>query len=290
MTSIKTIRSNQKKNLNAINKAFEGNEQNQNAQEDDRFWKLTVDDEGKGNAVIRFLPSKDEEHTPWAKLLRYYFCSDLDRWYTEYSPQSIRKPCPVYELNGKDYKNGNEDAARARKMNTNYISSIYIVKDPGNPKNEGKVFLFKYGKSIFGMLEEKIKPEFEGDEQFNPFDLFEGANLNLRCVQNKKNFRDYSVSKFAKQGPLGDDKTIEKVYDEIYDLDEYRSPDFFRPYDELKEKLDWVLGNEDAPPSKPQVKEESKPKSNPAKETIEDDDEELDEGVDFGKYADDDEE
>jgi hypothetical protein len=71
----------------------------------------------------------------------------------------------------------NKEVARKQKRKLTYVSNIYVVKDPANPDNEGKVFLFKYGKKIFDKLTEAMQPEFEDETAIDPFDFWTGANF-----------------------------------------------------------------------------------------------------------------
>ena len=51
-----------------------------------------------------------------------------------------------------------KEIARKRKRKLSYYSNIFIVSDPKHPENEGKVFLFKFGKKIFDKITEAMQP------------------------------------------------------------------------------------------------------------------------------------
>jgi len=148
---------------------------------DDRIWKLDVDKSGNGYAVIRFLPAPNGEDLPFVKLYSHAF-QGPGGWYIENSLTTTGQKDPVSELNSELWNNGTDagkEIARKQKRKLTYVSNIYVVKDPANPENEGKVFLFKYGKKIFDKISEAMQPEFEDETPIDPFDFWQGANFKL---------------------------------------------------------------------------------------------------------------
>lgn len=210
--------------------------------EDDRFWKPEVDKSGNGYAVIRFLPAPKGEDLPWVRVWSHGF-QGPGGWYIENSLTTLNQPDPVAEMNSKLWNSGDEkdkEVARKQKRKLNYISNILVVKDPAHPENEGKVFLFKYGKKIFDKLNEKMNPEFEDEKPVNPFDLWNGANFKLK-IRKVEGYRNYDKSEFDEPEALGDDDQLEKIWQSESPLQAFLSPDQFKTYDELKRRLDKVL-------------------------------------------------
>ena len=212
---------------------------------DDRLWKPEVDKAGNGYAVIRFLPAPDGEELPWAKLYTHAF-QGTGGWFIENSLTTLGQKDPVSEYNSLLWNNGTDagkDAARKQKRKLTYISNIYVVKDPANPQNEGKVMLYKYGKKIFDKLTAAMQPEFEDEEAIDPFDFWQGANFKLKA-KNVAGYRNYDSSEFAAQSALlDDDDAMEAIWKKQFSLEEFVAPDQFKSYDELKTRLDYVLGN-----------------------------------------------
>lgn len=212
---------------------------------DDRLWKLDVDKSGNGYAVIRFLPAPDGEDLPFVKVYSHAFQGPggwlIDNCLTTLNGQK----CPVCEYNSSLWNNGTDagkEVARKQKRKLTYVSNIYVVKDPANPDNEGKVFLFKYGKKIFDKLTEAMQPEFEDESPIDPFDFWQGANFKLKA-KNVAGYRNYDSSEFAAQGALlDDDDAMEAIWKKQYSLAEFTSPSEYKTYDELKKRLDSVLG------------------------------------------------
>ena len=172
---------------------------------DDRLWKLDVDKSGNGYAVIRFLPAPNGEDLPFVKLYSHAF-QGPGGWYIENSLTSLGQKDPVSEYNTSLWNNGTDagkELARKQKRKLTYISNIYVVKDPANPDNEGKVFLFKYGKKIFDKLTAAMQPEFEDEEAIDPFDFWQGANFKLKA-KNVAGYRNYDSSEFAAPSPILD--------------------------------------------------------------------------------------
>lgn len=217
---------------------------------DDRFWKLAVDKSGVGAAVIRFLPEADGDTLPWVLLYEHAF-KGPGGWYIEKSRTTLGKGVtdPVFEYNNQLWNSGidaNKELARKQKRTPKYVSNILVVKDPANPENEGKVFLFKYGKKLFQKIQEAMIPEPDPVDQkdpVNPFCPWKGANFKLKC-RKVDGYPNYDQSDFASPDPLfgGDDKKIETLWRSEHKLTELTDPSQFKSYDDLKKRLDRVLG------------------------------------------------
>lgn len=249
---------------------------------DDRFWTPTVDKAGNGFAVIRFLPTPGDSPAPWVKYYDHGFTGPTARWYIENSLTSIGQEDPVSELNSQLWASGEEgkEQARKQKRRLHYVSNILVIKDSGAPENNGKVFLFKYGKKIYEKIADALNPKFEDETPLNPFDLWEGADFKLKIV-NKDGYRNYDSSSFAEGAALfeGDEKKLKSVFEQCHDISEFLAPSNFKTYEELKKKLDFVLGKgNDAEPSLPS----EAPKSVAREETT------VEDSSDTGEIEDDD--
>lgn len=211
---------------------------------DERTWSCQTDKAGNGAAVIRFLPAPAGEDVPFIRLFTHGFRGP-GGWYIENSLTTIGQQDPISELNTRLWNSGNEaDKATVRKQKRqlNYYSNIYVIKDPANPENEGKVFLFRYGKKIFDKINNLLNPQFEGDDPIDPFNLWSGANFKLR-IRQVECYANYDLSEFAPPGPLfDDDDKLEQIWKQEYSLQELISPSNFRSYDELKKRLERALG------------------------------------------------
>lgn len=212
-----------------------------------KYWKPTRDQAGNGFAIIRFLDSPQGEDMPFVRLWDHGF-KGPGGWYIENSLTTIGQPDPVSELNSKLWNANNDDGsperkqARDQKRRLHYISNVYVIKDSGNPENEGKVFLFKYGKKIWDKLNDLMNPSFEDEKPVNPFDLWEGANFRLK-IRMFEGYPNYDKSEFDSPSALfEDDDEIEKIWKQSHSLKDVIDPKNFKPYDELKAKLHRVLG------------------------------------------------
>ena len=217
---------------------------------DDRLWKPTVDKAGNSYAVLRFLPAAEGQELPWVRYWDHGFKGPTGQWYIESSLTSIGQPDPVGELNSRLWNTGNEadkEKARSQKRRLHYMTNVIVQQDPANPANEGKVMLFKFGKKIFDKIMDVMQPQFADEEPMNPFDFWEGADFKLK-VRNVEGYRNNDKSEFANQSALSDDDTkLEEIYNKLYDLGEFTDPKNYKSYDELKLKLQRVLGeNTDA--------------------------------------------
>ena len=215
---------------------------------DDRIWKPTVDKAGNGYAVLRFLPSGEGQELPWVRYWDHGFKGPTGLWYIENSLTSIGQPDPVGELNSRLWNSGVEsdkDKARDQKRRLHYVVNMLVLQDPSNPTNEGKVFLYKFGKKIFDKIMDSMQPEFADESPVNPFDFWEGADFKLK-IRNVEGYRNYDKSEFAAPTALydADDTKLEAVYNQLHDLSEFSDPKNYKSYDELKAKLARVLGEE----------------------------------------------
>ena len=216
---------------------------------DDRLWKPEVDKAGNGYAVIRFLPAPDGEDLPWAKLYTHAF-QGTGGWFIENSLTTLGQKDPVSEYNSQLWNSGvdsDKEVARKQKRKLSYYSNVYVVKDPSNPSNEGKVFLFRYGKKIFDKITAAMQPEFEDETPINPFDFWAGANFKIK-IKKVAGYWNYDSSEFAAPEPLlDDDDAMEAIWKQEYSLAEIVAPDQFKTYEDLKKRLDYVLGVNVAP-------------------------------------------
>jgi hypothetical protein len=238
-------------NLDSLKRELEKLSDN-NKRGDDRFWTPTVDKAGVGSAVIRFLPAPPNEDLPFTKLYDHGFKGPTGLWYIENSLTSIGKDDPVSEYNSKLWNSTTDDKSplreqvRKQKRRLHYISNVYVVQDNGNPSNEGKVFLFKYGAKIFEKLKDKMEPQYADEVPLNPFDLWTGANFKLK-IRNVEGYRNYDRSEFDSPGPLlNDDDRLEAIWKSEHSLKQFLDPSNFKPYEELKAKLVKVLALEEA--------------------------------------------
>ena len=218
--------------------------QDKKSYKDDRLWKPVLDKSGNGYAVIRFLPAVEGEDLPWAKIWSHAFQGPTGQWYIENSLTTISHKDPVSEHNTRLWNTGLEsdkELARKQKRKLQYFSNIYVVSDAKHPENEGKVFLYRYGKKIFDKIMEAMQPEFEDEEAINPFDFWQGANFKLK-VRKVDGFWNYDKSEFDAVSPLlKDDDAIEEIWKRQYPLAEFTAATNFKSYDELKTRLDAVL-------------------------------------------------
>jgi hypothetical protein len=259
---------------------------------DTRFWKLEGDKAGNGTATIRFLPRVEGDELPWVRIFSHGFQGPTGKWYIENSLTTLGENDPVGELNTKLWNSGseaNKEIARKQKRKLSFTANILVVSDPKHPENEGKVFLFKFGKKIFDKIMDKARPTFEDEKPVNVFDFWEGANFKLR-MRKKDGYTNYDESAFSDPSPIanGDEEEILRVANSQHKLSEFLDRKNFKSYDELKQKLEQVLsGDSFASKSAAEMAEEedrpvaaapkmaSKPAPAPAASKMDDDDEDV---------------
>tara|TARA_B100000963_G_C22628315_1_gene673516 strand:+ start:2220 stop:3119 length:900 start_codon:yes stop_codon:yes gene_type:complete len=242
-------------NLQFLQKELEKTVSNKNV--DERFWKPEVDASGNGYAVIRFLPAPDGETVPWAKVYSHAF-QGPGGWYIENSLTTLGDKDPVGEVNRRLWNSGDDadkDTARKQKRKLSYYSNIQVIKDPKHPENEGKVFLYKYGKKIHDKILAAMQPEFQDETPVNVFDLWEGANFKLK-IKKVAGFWNYDSSEFDSVSALSaDDSELEATWKSEHSLEAFTARDQFKSYEDLEKRLQLVLGVSSRP-SVPSVDDE----------------------------------
>jgi len=245
MASFKEMKKNRMANLESLSKQVEKLAEKP-SYEDERIWKLERDKTGNGYAVIRFLPAAKDEDVPWVRVWTHGF-KGPGGWYIENSLTTLGKDDPVSKANTALWNSGidsDKNIARERRRKLNYYSNIYVVEDAANPQNEGKVFLFRYGKKIFEKITGVMNPEFADETPLNPFDLWEGANFKIKMRQ-VDGFPNYDKSEFTESCPLaGDEKKLEDVWKQQYSLNEIIEEKNFKNYAELEARFNTVIANE----------------------------------------------
>lgn len=253
MNTIAQLKKNRQSNLTDLTKKIEemnsSPQQQQSNNSDDNLWKPSLGKDGNGFAVIRFLPPPKGEEMPFVRIWDHGF-QGPGGWYIEKSLTTLGEKDPVSEYNTQLWNTGREEdkaTARNQKRRLSFYSNIYVVKDPNNPQNEGKVFLYKYGKRIFDKLNDLMNPQFEDEKPVNPFDFWEGTDFRLK-IRKVDGYWNYDKSEFDSPGQLADDDALEGIWEQQYSLQDLTDPKNFKSYEELQARLNRVLNIQDAPP------------------------------------------
>ena len=167
------------------------------------------------------------------------------QWYIEKSLTTIGNNDPVSELNSRLWNSGHDEdkeTARKQKRRLHYVANILVVSDPSNPANEGKVFLYDFGKKIFDKIMDVMQPQFPGEEPINPFDFWNGADFALK-IRNVAGYRNYDKSEFKDSTALfeADETKLEGIYNQLFNTEEFVDPSNYKTYDELKHVLKLYL-------------------------------------------------
>jgi hypothetical protein len=240
-------------NLEKLTKAIEQlNSSSEGGKSDDKFWRPEIDKAGNGMATIRFLPAPPQDGDdglPWVKVFSHGF-QGPGGWLIDNCLTTKNQQCPVCEHNNRLWNSGieaNKEIVRKQKRKLNYIANVYIVSDPKHPENEGQIKLFKFGKKIFDKINEAMNPAFEDETAINPFDLWSGANFKLK-IRKVDGYQNYDKSEFESPSALfDDDDKLEAVWKREHSLQELVADKEFKAYDDLKKRLDKVLGAADVP-------------------------------------------
>lgn len=245
MASFKDLKKNRMSNLESLSKQVEKLAEKP-SYEDDRIWKCERDKSGNGYAVIRFLPASNNEDMPWVQMWSHGF-KGPGGWYIENSLTTLGKDDPVSKANTALWNSGVEsdkNIARDRKRKLSYYSNILVLEDSANAENEGKVFLYRYGKKIFEKITSVMNPEFKDETPLNPFDFWEGANFKIK-IRQVDGYANYDKSEFASQSKLydGDDAKCEAIWKQQHSLQDLVTVDKFKSYQELEARFNTVVGS-----------------------------------------------
>ena len=248
--SFASLKKNRSASFDKLNTQLSSMDGKKKSYGDDRDWKATVDKAGNGYAVIRFLPAPTGEELPFVRYWNHGF-QGPGGWYIENSLTTIGQDDPVSEYNSKLWNSGHDEdkeTARKQKRRLSYVANILVVSDPSNPSNEGQVFLYKFGKKIFDKLNDAMNPQFADEDPINPFDFWEGADFKLK-IRQVEGYRNYDKSEFSSPAPVSDstgtvlsDDDMEATWNKQHSLAEIVDPKNFKSYNELKAKLNKVLG------------------------------------------------
>lgn len=246
LASLRAMRKSSSATLQKISAELQKQDSSKYSTDDSRFWRATVDKAGNGSAVIRFLPSIDPDALPWVKVYDHGFQGPTGKWYIENCRSTLGEPDPVVEYCNTLW-NGSEDdknLARKLKRRLSYYANVLIIKDPGNPDNEGKVFIFKFGKKLFDKIKSKLQPDFEDESPVDVFNPWEGANFRLR-IRKVEGWSNTDKSEFESPSPIADnDEEILNILNQRHDLKFLIDPSRFKSYDELKAKFEMVMNGQ----------------------------------------------
>lgn len=247
---IQSLRKMRNSDFGAISSAFDkvANPQaEQKSFADERLWRLEGDKAGNGTATLRFLPRVEGDELPWVRVFSHGFQGPTGKWYIENSLTTLGENDPVGELNTQLWNSGseaNKEIARKQKRKLSFIANVLVVSDPKHPENEGKVFLFKFGKKIFDKIMDKARPTFEDEKPLNVFDLWEGANFKMR-MRKKDGYANYDESAFMEPNAVSEDEDkMLRIVNAQHKLSEFTDRKNFKSYDELKKKLGDVLSGD----------------------------------------------
>jgi hypothetical protein len=246
-------------------------------QKDERYWRPELDKAGAGSAIIRLLPPPPGEDVPFVRKFSYGFKGPTGKWFIENCPSTIGLTSPVLDYNSALWNSGveaNKEIARKQKRRLGFIANIQVLKHPARPSDEGKVYLWEFGKKLFEKFASKMNPEEEDIVPVNPFDFWQGANFRLR-VRRVEGFPNYEKSEFDAPSALSDsDEELKRIWKMEHSLQAEIAPDKFKSYEELEQKFYAVIGKtkdgQDVPAAKvaETIERSGRPSIDPSDSTV----------------------
>ena len=176
---------------------------------------------------VRLVPNPN---SPKETIFHYYnhawTSNSTGKFITALCPTTFGESCPIDAYYLKTYRTGTESeksSAAVLSRKEGWMVNVYVVSDPSNPENEGKVKILRYGKELAKIIQSAI----EGDdaEEFGVekvFDIANGSTLRIKCESRtgnrggKTQYVTYSSSKFLSPSPV--EVNLDEVYTGVHDL------------------------------------------------------------------------
>lgn len=151
------------------------------------------------------------------------------KYVTAMCPTTFGDTCPIDAYYLKTYRNGTDsekEAAKVLSRKEGWLVNVYVISDPTNPENEGKVKILRYGRELAKIIESAL----DGDdaEEFGVekvFDILNGCTLRIKCENRTEKGRaaskmvTYASSKFLNASALDiEEEDLEKIYESVHDL------------------------------------------------------------------------
>lgn len=210
---------------------------------DSRFIKVTRDENKNGSLILRFIPDQNglgvvPVYKHWGKK------SDGNgntRFFIAECPTTIDEKCPYCEKYMNAWKIDDKatiESLKQGKRSEKFITNVVVVKDPGNPENNGRVMLFEYGWKISKLIEDIMNGDEEAEvDPVNIYHPMKGANLHIKQSPQGE-YISYDGSKFLSPSAFVEDMDeLQPFLDRTHDLNEFLDPKKFESYEELEKKL-----------------------------------------------------
>ena len=191
--------------------------------------------------TVRLIPNiENPEKTFFHYYTHAWESFSTGQYISNVSPQTWNQKDPIAEARFSLGKHGtDEEKARASKImrRENWLVNVYVINDPSNPDNNGKVKLLRYGKQLHKIVTDAITGEDSDEYGPRVFDLSEnGCNLKIK-VERQGEYPTYVSSRFASPTSidgLDSEQSINQVLENASDLESVFP---VMSYDELKEVL-----------------------------------------------------
>lgn len=205
---------------------------------------------------VRLLPNINDPKSSIFHYFHYSWKSFATGQFVSFvSPQTFGERCPIADESYKIYKNGSpeeKEKGKALFRKENWLINVYVVSDPTNPDNDGKVKIMRYGSQLHKIIMSAIEGDDAAEFGEKIFDLTEkGCNFRIKCEKKsekgKAEFVEYTASRFLSPSTIEGLEDVEAVYKSVHDLTQVFP---IKPTEELKKGLQehyYGTVSEDAP-------------------------------------------
>lgn len=199
--------------------------------------------------TVRLLPNVKDPSKTFFHYYSYGWNSfTTGQLVTVVSPTTWNQRDPIAEERYRVLRNGTEkekEKALAIKRRENWLVNVYVINDPVNADNNGKIKLLRFGRQLHKIIMDAIEGEEAAELGPRIFDLSpKGCNLRIK-VEKQGDYPTYVSSKFSTPKEIEglEEAEFKKIYNGAFDLESYVS---VKSYDELKTILDeHYLGTKD---------------------------------------------
>lgn len=232
---------------------------------DNRFYQLTKDSDGNGQALVSFLP--DAERKTVLQVYKFNITNHVNgsrRFINMISPTTCGQPDPIQEEWQRLWNSGDREGARQYSRSIRYITNIKVVRDPENPDNEGKIFLYEMSAKLFDKLKQALCPSDKeialGASRKEIFNPTSGWIFKLTARKQPSGITTYDSSEFVYNPDIkvykSVDEAIADIKNKTHKLSWFLEPSNYPSYDTIADKLAWLKGEKSGNTSASAVKVE----------------------------------
>jgi hypothetical protein len=190
--------------------------------------------------VVRLLPNVQDGNKTRFHYWQHIFDSCVTgKKISVLCPNTYGEKCPIDEYRSKVWASKNEkliEQSKPLRKTEKWLYNAYVISDPSNPDNNGKVKILNAGVQLQKIIQSAIDGDDSQEFGFKIFDLSEnGCNLRIKVEKNEGGYPSYVSSRFMSPSKIEGLSDADSVYESVKDLDSIFQR---KTYVEIKSLLD----------------------------------------------------